>query len=84
MKMKEQLTAGKAREIFEKWQENKCADYVERALATISERANRGYFTADVLDPYPENVNRDTCIKAMQDLGFVIDHTWKDYTRWRW
>ena len=47
-------------------------------------RTEKGYFTADVLDPHPNNVNKDECIKAMQELGFSIDHTWKDYTRWKW
>ena len=78
------LTADQARAIAINWQENKCSAYVDRALEAIKERAEKGYFTADVLDPHPSNVNRDECIKAMKELGFSIDHTWKDYTCWKW
>ncbi len=78
------LTADQAHAIAINWQENKCSDYVDRALETIKERAEKGYFTADVLDPHPSNVNRDECIKAMKELGFSIDHTWKNYICWKW
>ena len=78
------LTADQAHAIAINWQENKCSAYVDRALEAIKERAEKGYFTADVLDPHPSNVNKEECIKAMQELGFSIDHIWKDYTRWKW
>ena len=78
------LTADQAHAIATNWQENKCSAYVDKALEAIKERAEKGYFTADVLNPRPDNVNKEECIKAMQDLGFCIDHTWSDYTRWKW
>ena len=78
------LTAEKAHEIATNWQENKCSSYVDRALDIIKERAEQGFFTAVVLNPRPDNVNKEECVKAMQELGFTIDHTWSDYIRWKW
>ena len=82
--MKNYLTAEQAHEIAINWQKNKCSTYVEQALIAIKERAEKGYFTADVLNPHPDNVNKEKCIKAMKNLGFSIDHSWNDYIRWRW
>lgn len=82
--MKNRLTAEQAREIATNWQENKCAAYVDYVLDIIKERAGKGYFTADVLNPRPENVNKEECVKAIQELGFSIDRTWGDYICWKW
>ena len=82
--MKNRLTAEQAHEISVNWQENKCSAYVDRALETIKANAEKGYFTADVFNPCPANVNKEECIKAMESLGFTIDHTWNDYIRWKW
>ena len=78
------LTAELAHELAINWQENKCASYVDQALDIIRDRAEKGYFTADVLNPRSDNVNKEACVKAMQELGFSIDHTWNDYIRWKW
>ena len=82
--MEKRLTAEQAHKIAINWQENKCATYVDRALDAIRERAEKGYFTVDVLNPQPGNVNKEECIKAMQELGFTINHSWGDYIRWGW
>ena len=82
--MKKRMTASEAYAIATKWQENKCSDYVDKALEIIEIRANQGYFTADIPDPSPNNVNRDECIKAMKELGYIFDHSWTSYIRWRW
>lgn len=78
------LTAEQAHEIATNWQENRCSSYVDKALEVIKERAEKGYFTADILNPNPNNVNKEKCIKAMQELGFSIDRVWDDYIRWKW
>ena len=82
--MGNRLTAEQAHEIATNWQKNKCATYVDRALDVIKERAEKGFFTADVLNPCPDNVNKEECVKALKELGFSVDHTWNDYIRWRW
>lgn len=78
------LTAEQAHAIATNWQENECSAYVDRALETIKKRAEKGYFTAEVHDPCADNVNKEEWIKAMQELGFSIDHTKGDYTCWKW
>lgn len=82
--MKERLTAEQARAMATNWQDNKCAEYVDNALNIIKMQAQQGFFAANIQNPSPDHVNRDTCIRAMKELGFSIDHTWSDYIRWKW
>lgn len=78
------LTAEQAHAIATNWQKNKCSAYVDRALKTIREYAEQGYFTANVFNPRYDNINMEECIKVMQELGFSIDHTSRDSIRWKW
>jgi hypothetical protein len=78
------LTASEAHEIATKWQKNQCADYVESTLTIIKKRASSGYFSAEIRDCYPDNVDRDACRQAVKDLGYQLESIRGEYTRWSW
>lgn len=82
--MKKYLTADRAYEIASKWQENEVNDYVEKIIEKVEHRANQGYFTIRVGYPKDDNVNRDTCQKAFEDLGYkVIRDTYAWEISWK-
>lgn len=69
--MKNYLTAEKAYEIASKWQENEVSNYVETVVDKVEKWAKKGNFYVYVDYP-PTNVNRDSCIKALEELGYII------------
>ena len=82
--MEKRMTAVDAREMANNWQENKCSKYVDKALEQIAERAGKGFYSAEVPIPSPDNVNYNECVKAMKELGYTLDYQGSYYTRWAW
>ena len=82
--MENKFNALQAHEIATNWQENKCNAYVDEALVVIKERASKGYFTAYIENPHPDNINKDGYIEAMKNLGFSISHTTYKGICWEW
>ena len=78
------ITANKAREIAEDWQQNGVLEWVEGAMEEIISASSRGFRNARIPNPNSYQLNIDKCIEALRKLGYHLCSKNSMDTYWSW
>lgn len=78
------ITANKAREIAEDWQNNGVLEWVEQAMEKIISTSSKGFCDAYIPNPSAYQLDFEKCVDALKSLGYHYCGKNSTSSHWSW